>query len=183
MTPQDASVLEQMETGRMDANRQQDTAIGELTRALQRETETVSDLREALLRQRAGVAQDSAELVNQSCDDIARLLVAIEAARRHRAMRIESLSPDAGITLESLERWLGPELPADFAEARATLRREAEATAREAGINRSVLSRTVEAGEAFLQALFAGTNGPDPVYRPGERREEDAAGFLLDRKA
>ncbi len=183
MTPQDASVLERTETGRMDANSRQELALGELTRALEREIETVSELREALLRQRAGVAADSAESVNQSCDDIARLLVAIEAAKRHRTMRIDSLVPEPGVSLDTLERWLGASLPRPLLDARVRLHRAAEATAREAAINRSVLSRTVEAGEAFLQALFSGSAAPEPVYRAGERREEDGAGFLLDRKA
>ena len=58
-----------------------------------------------------------------------------------------------------------------------------EETAREAAVNRTVLKRTVEAGEAFLQALFTGVSEPQTVYRAGERREDDGSGFLLDRTA
>lgn len=183
MNARKANVLERTESGRMDGKSRKDVAIAELTLALERETETVRELREALLRQRAGVAADSAGSVNESCDDIARLLVAIEAAKRHRAMRIEAVSPEAGGSLEALERALGPNAPEPLRRAHAELRREAATTAREASVNRTVLSRTVEAGEAFLQALFSGSNAPEPVYRAGERREEDGAGFLLDRKA
>ncbi|MBI5170864.1 MAG: hypothetical protein HZA61_15350 [Candidatus Eisenbacteria bacterium] len=167
----------------MEGKSRMDVALAELTRALERETGTVRELREALLRQRAGVAADSAGAVNESCDDIARLLVAIEAAKRHRAMRIEAVSPEGGVPLDSLERVLGPALPESLVRARAELRREAQATAREAAVNRTVLARTVEAGEAFLQALFSGANTLEPVYRAGERREEDGAGHLFDRKA
>ncbi len=175
--------LEVTEKGRMDASNRRHAAIAELTRALVREAETVRELREALLRQRAGVAADSAGAVNDSCDDIARLLVAVEAAKRNRTMRIESIAPEAGVSLDRLEAALGERCPADLLDAHRALKREAEATAREASVNRAVLARTVEAGEAFLQALFSGTSAPDPVYRAGERREEDGAGFLLDRKA
>ncbi len=175
--------LEPTEKGRMDASNRRDAAIAELTRTLQRETETVRELREALLRQRSGVAADSAGAVNESCDDIARLLVAVEAAKKHRAMRIDAVAPEAGASLDRLEVSLGAQCPGALLDAHRVLKREAEATAREASVNRAVLARTVEAGEAFLQALFSGSTAPDPVYRAGERREEDGAGFLLDRKA
>lgn len=174
--------LERTENARMDATNRRDAAIAELTRALRREAETVRELREALLRQRAGVAADSPGAVNESCDDIARMLVAVEAAKKNRAMRIEAIAPEAGASLGRLETVLGAQCPADLVDAHRDLRREAEATAREASVNRAVLARTVEAGEAFLQALFSGSTAPDPVYRAGERREDDGAGFLLDRK-
>ncbi|MFN8588891.1 MAG: hypothetical protein U1E86_28000 [Burkholderiaceae bacterium] len=176
-------MLDRTETARMDSPNRRDAAIAELTRALHRETETVRELREALLRQRAGVAADSPGAVNESCDDVARLLVAIEAAKKNRAMRIEAIAPEAGPSLVRLEALLGPACPPELVEGHRTLRREAEATAREAAVNRAVLARTVEAGEAFLQALFSGSTAPEPVYRAGERREDDGAGFLLDRKA
>lgn len=183
MTRKTAEVAPRTETGRMDANKRKDMALGELTRALEREVATVSELREALVRQRAGVATDAVESVHAACDDVARLLVAIEAARRHRVMRLESLSVSGDARLETLELALGHALPTPLAEARAALRHEAAAAAREAGINRVVLQRTVEAGEAFLQALFSNAGGPDPVYRAGERREDDGAGLMLDRTA
>lgn len=159
-----------------------DEALAELARALTREAGVVRDLREALLRQRAGVAADAVADVHVSCDDIARVLVTLDSARRHRATVLGSLVRETPATLEALARELGGSLPPELAEAALALRREAEATAGEAAVNRTVLQRTVEAGEAFLQALFTSTTPPDPVYRHGDRREDEAAGFLLDRK-
>jgi hypothetical protein len=167
---------------RKDSPMGADAAHPELVHALRREADAVRELREALLRQRAGVAADSAPDVQASCDDIARVLVALETARRHRGTLLAALAPGAPATLEGVANALGGALPAGVDEARRALRGEAESAAREAAVNRTVLQRTIEAGEAFLQALFAHAGDPDPVYRAGERRDDDGAGFLLDRK-
>ncbi len=167
---------------RGDGSAPRNEALAELTRALTREASVVGELREALLRQRAGVAADAVAEVHVSCDDIARVLVSLDSARRHRGAVLGALVEETPPTIEALARSLGGSLPAELDEAVQRLRHEAEATAREAAVNRTVLQRTVEAGEAFLQALFTSATPPDPVYRPGERREDEAAGFLLDRK-
>jgi hypothetical protein len=157
--------------------------LADLVRALTRETDACRELREALLRQRAGVAADATGDVHASCDDIARILVTLEQAKRHRAAVLAAAAREHPPTLDGLTSAFDGTLPAPLAEAAQALRREAEGAAREASVNRVVLQRTVEAGEAFLQALFTGTAAPDAVYRPGERRDDDGAGFLLDRTA
>jgi hypothetical protein len=160
-----------------------DDALAALGRALDHETEAVRELREALVRQREGVAGDSTDAVLGSCDDIGRLLVTLESSRRHRARLLSAMVPGAEPTLDDLDRSRPGGLPPALAASRDALRAEAEATAREAAVNRVVLQRTVEAGEAFLQALFAGATGAGQPYRAGERREADGSGFLLDRTA
>jgi len=182
MTPQAETAARRPGAPVMDPETQRRQTLAELAAALTREAEVVRALRESLVRQRAGVAADSAEAVHASCDDIGRILVALETGKRHRLALLAALVPDAPPTLESLERALGGALPPALAAVRATLRSEAETTAREAGVNRTVLKRTVEAGEAFLQALFTGVAEPEAVYRAGERRDDDGSGFLLDRK-
>jgi len=153
-----------------------------LTQVLAREAKAASELREALIRQRAGVAADSSGAVHASCDDIARVLVALDASRRHRATLLAALVPGPAPTLVALTERLGGTLPPALADAAQALRAAAKSAAQEAGINRTVLQRTVEAGEAFLQALFSGTGDADAFYHAGDRRE-DGAGFLLDRRA
>jgi hypothetical protein len=158
--------------------------LADLVRAVVRETDAVRELREALVRQRAGVAADATADVHASCDDIARILVTLEQAKRHRAAVLAAAAREHPPTLEGLAAAFDGALPPPLAEAAQALRREAEGAAREASVNRVVLQRTVEAGEAFLQALFTGTATPDAVYRPGARsNDDDGAGFLLDRTA
>lgn len=155
----------------------------ELAKAFANEAHAVRELREALGRQRHGVARDAVREVEASCDDIGRILVTLEAARRTRTARLEALAPAGGSPWAALERAFGGRLPDALAAARRELRAEAEATAHEAAINRAVLRRTIESGEAFLQALFSNVTLPGPTYRAGERAEEGEPGFLLDRKA
>jgi hypothetical protein len=135
------------------------------------------------VRQREGVAADAIDAVNGSCDDIARLLVTLDSAKRVRMDLLGRLLPDGPRTIEAVAATCGGCLPPALAEASQSLRREAAAAANEAAVNRVVLQRTVEAGEAFLQALFAGAGDRDSVYRSGERRDDDGSGFLLDRTA
>jgi hypothetical protein len=182
MSAQVANAIPRTHAAGGDAAMRQAEILTELARVLAREAEVVHALREALVRQRAGVAADSTPDVHGSCDDIARILVALDNARRHRSSLLANLAGGTPTTLEALARELGGTLPPELAEAAAVLRREAEGAAREAAVNRTVLKRTVEAGEAFLQALFTDAGEPEAVYRPGERRDDDGAGFLLDRK-
>ena len=158
-------------------------AAAELVRVMAAESAAVSELREALLRQRAGVATGSAEGVAASCDDIGRILLTLGEAHRQRGALLEALTGDASAPLETLEGSYGGELPAALAAARDGLRREAGLTATEATINRAVLRSAVEAGESFLQALFSAAGDPEPVYRTPERRDDAGQGFLLDRRA
>lgn len=183
MSTQMATAMPRARAIDADGMTRQAEALAELARVLVRETEVVRDLREALVRQRAGVAADSTADVHGSCDDIARILVALDNTRRHRASLLVALCGNASVTLEQLAKEIGGELPPALTEAALALRKDAESTAREAAVNRTVLQRTVEAGEAFLQALFTDAGEPEAVYRPGERREDDGAGFLLDRQA
>lgn len=183
MSTQVATAMPRARAAETDAAMRQSEALAELARVLVREGDVVRDLREALVRQRAGVAADSTQDVHGSCDDIARILVALDNTRRHRSSLLVTLCGNASVTLEQLATELGGALPAAVTEAATALRKDAETTAREAEVNRTVLKRTVEAGEAFLQALFTDAGEPEAVYRPGERRDDDGAGFLLDRQA
>ncbi len=180
MSPQTTAPVEPVRADGKVGGMHEDELLETLARAVAREAAAVSDLREALVRQRDGVARDAIDSVHASCDDIARLLVTLDASRTHRVRLLSTLVPDGPATLEGLAESRGGLLPPALAEAGLALRRAAEGAAREASVNRVVLQRTVEAGESFLQALFAG--GPDPVYRPGDRRDDDGSGKLLDRK-
>ena len=168
---------------RRGTDMQTDETLATLTRTLTREAEAVRELREALVRQREGVAANAIPAVHGSCDDIARLLVTLDTAKRLRMGMLERLVPEGPVTLDAVAALCGGTLPPALAQAGQLLRREAADAAREAAVNRAVLQRTVEAGEAFLQALFASAGDRDSVYHAGERREDDGSGFLLDRTA
>jgi len=158
--------------------------LAELTAALEHEAAAIRGLREALVQQRAAVAANDAAAVNASVDDVGRILLAVEEARRQREAMVAALAGGPGATLEGLGAPDARPGRAAFDTARAALRRAAEEAAHEAAVNRAVLRRAVEAGEAFLQSLFSSAADPSPVYAPAEGRERPGApGFILNRKA
>jgi hypothetical protein len=185
MIPPRSGLLEGPQAPTMhDANTAPERSLaGDLALVLEREARAVGELREALSRQREGVARNSTGTVNSSCDDIGRILVSLEAARRARAALLGPLAQPGEAPMDVLERAFGGAMPEPLAAARRTLRGAAEAAAREAAINRVVLRRTIESGEAFLQALFSNVAEPESTYRAGERPDDGGPGFLLDRKA
>ncbi|HYC33283.1 MAG TPA: hypothetical protein VEB59_13415 [Gemmatimonadales bacterium] len=161
-----------------------DQRLAELIGALEHERRLVEDLRQALLRQREGVAADRPEIVEDSVQAIGRTLLTIEEARRRRTSLIALITGTGGVPLAELEAFLGRPLPEAFARAREALRRAAETTAMDLAINQTVLRRALEAGDAFLQQLFSSTADPMPVYAPSPRAAEPRAGsVLLDRTA
>lgn len=158
--------------------------LEELATALEVEIENVEQLCDALLRQRAAVAADQTEAVNASVDDIGRILLALGEARRRRAGIVTTLTGDGEMALEQVGQVLGLPLPAALEQARLRLRRAAGDVIREAAINRGVLHRAIESGEAFLHQLFSATMDPPPVYGPPEHGSEAGnTGVLLNRRA
>ena len=109
-----------------------------------------------LLRQRVGVAADDPEVVEATGHAISRMLLTLEEARRRRSALITLVIGDPGVALEDLQRHLGIPLPAAFIEAGESVRRAGEAIAVDVAINQDVLTRSLEAGEAFRQQLFSG---------------------------
>lgn len=159
-------------------------ALGELADALAVEVRMIDELRQALLRQRSGVAADDPAAIDDSVSAMARTLLTLEEARRRRLALTGQLVGGAPVPLTELARVLGPALPAPLAAAIATVRRAALDVAREVAINQHILRRALEAGDAFLQQLFSGA-APAPAYGTRDRGTDagPASGVLLDRTA
>ena len=180
MRSREATVLERTPAGSGDDPKAGNDRV--LAQVLERESALADQLGEALARQRAAVASNAPESVHGSCDDIGRILGALEEARRRRAGLLAAMCGAEPATLESLAAQRGGALPPALERARARLRASAEAVTREASTNRELLRRCMANGEAYLQALFSAAAAPDPTYRAGERRDDGAQGFLFDRK-
>ena len=159
-------------------------ALRELTGTLEREAEAAGELRDSLVEQRAAVASGEARALDGSVDAISRLLLRLQELRRSRGEQLAALAGDAGLGIEQLAGELEVDLPPRLDEARRALRRAAGEVVREATVNRAVLRRTVESGEAFLQALFSAVAGPAPVYAPVPHPDEGQArgGLLVNRQ-
>ena len=153
--------------------------------ALVAETILVVTLREALVTQRAAIAQNSAPDVHATIADIGRLLQALADARRVRGQALHALCGDTALPLDAVEATLGFAFPSPVQEARRALRREAQAVTHEVAINHRVLRGAVEAGERFLQDLFSTLGDSTPTYTAGEGRDDPArrASVLLNKVA
>ena len=155
----------------------------ELADVLQKEAGIVTALRQALIQQRAALAANDAETMNATADEIGRILLLLEQVRSSRDAVLESITGEGPVALEQLETVLGVSLPLPLEQARAELRRAGKEVAQEVAINRTVLRRAVETGEAFLQALFSSSVDPSPVYRSPDQgtRRNDGSSVILNR--
>ncbi len=159
--------------------------MGDLAQALLYEANVIEELRQALLRQRAGVAADDAELVEASIHAMGRTLLTLDEARRRRGALTALITGSEPTPLEKLEAMFGGILPPELEAARTKVKRAALATAQEVAINQHILRRALEAGDAFLQRLFSMASDPAPNYQRNEGLAESAprSGLILNRTA
>ena len=157
--------------------------LAELAALLDREAVAAEQLVAVLLEQRGAVAANQPEAVNATVDAIGRILLALTEARERRAALNLEIAGEREVPLDRLVERLGVPLSREFVEARVRLRRAAEDVTREATINRAVLGRTLQAGQAWLQALFSTAFDPTPGYRADDRSEPGTPGVLFDRSA
>jgi hypothetical protein len=151
--------------------------LTDLAGALIQEQRFIEELRQALLRQRAGMASGDSELIDESVYAITRTLLTLEEARRRRRASLTAAvmgRPD--VALSDLESFIGV-LPAPLLAAREAVRRAAEATAHDLAINQRVVRQAHEVGDAFLQRLFSSASDPMavpiPSLRPADSRPSD----------
>ena len=130
--------------------------LTDLAGALIQEQRLIEELRQALLRQRAGMASGDPVLIDESVYAIARSLLTLEEARRRRrASLTAAVMGRPGVALSDLESFVGV-LPAPLLAAREAVHRAAEVTAQDLAINQKMIRQALEAGDAFLQQLFSG---------------------------
>jgi hypothetical protein len=152
----------------------------DLAGVLEKECQIVHDLVEALVRQRAAVAEDDARAVDQQTDAIGTILLTLAGARE---LRMRMMSGPEAHSLDTLEVAYGPDLPVRLVSARSDLRRAVENAAVQVAINRAVLKKAAEFGDGYLQALFSNASQPAASYGPNRGTEEGVprASVILNR--
>lgn len=154
-----------------------------LIAAFEAETRLLARLVELMRRQRAGVANDDVEAVDDSVFAVHRVLHTVAEARRQRRETIFAHTGRDEVGLDELETAFGPAMSPALAEARDRLKRVAQELAAEVEINRHVLKRALSSGEAYVEAIRGGPS-PQIGYDAGARsvREAQRSGTLLNRK-
>jgi hypothetical protein len=136
----------------------------DLSRILERETELATALKAALEQQRSGVAEGDQVSIHAGTDRIGELITGLQEARVHRRRLLAALGADDSLPLTRLESLLNAPLPTSVDRARARLAEAADGAGRELAINRTVLLRALENGEAFFHALFSLLGRETPSY-------------------
>jgi hypothetical protein len=156
----------------------------DLAAALRRETRIVRELHHALVRQRGAIAAASPEIINGTVDEIGRILFTLQQARNRRNQVLGDIGGMAPPSLERLDEAYEADTLRRVEPERSELRRAALEVAREAQINRTVIARAVESGEAFLQAIFSATSDPPAGYAAARKpHAADGAAILCNRRA
>jgi hypothetical protein len=156
--------------------------VDDLIRGLEGEVRLARALREALVAQRAAVAANQPDAVEASVNQISDLLSSLRDARQERIRRVQELTGTPVLDPDALRERLGTVPPA-LQHARADLQREAAAVAREATVNRGILQRVIQSGEAFLQELFRAAGPRAAGYGPDGDRPAAPGALLLNREA
>ncbi len=127
-------------------------ALEALCEALLSERTLIDDLTEVVLRQRAAVAVDDLQAVDDSVFATHRLLLTLGEARKQRRSlnSMVGCKEDTGVKHleDALGRWMTPQLR----EAREELQGAAARLSREIGINRRVLREAISNSDSFVRA-------------------------------
>lgn len=128
-------------------------ALDALASALLSERTLIDDLTETVLRQRAAIAVDDLQAVDDSVFATHRLLLTLAEARKGR----RAINAMAGCREETgvkhLEDALGPWMTPSLRSAREELQGAAARLSREIGINRRILREAIANSDAFVRAV------------------------------
>jgi len=157
--------------------------LAALADALQSERRLVEELTALILRQRASVAADDLQGVDDSVFGVQRVLFTLSEARRRRRTINAHLGHGEDITLNELLAALGSFASDELFVARDQLQHAARALAREVAINKQVLREALTANVEMVRGL-AGGGEPRVGYgdAPGQP-PHDAGPQLINRRA
>ena len=128
-------------------------AIAALSDALLSERKLIDELTDIVLRQRAAIAVDDLQAVDDSVFATHRLLLTLGEARKGRRSinAMAGCKEDTGV--KHLEEALGPWMTDELRDAREALQIAAARLSREIGINRRILREAIANGDSFVRTV------------------------------
>jgi hypothetical protein len=134
------------------------SALEALSDALLAERKLIDDLTAVVLRQRAAIAVDDLQAIDDSVFATHRLLLTLGEARKGR----RSINAMAGCKEETgvkhLEGALGPWMTPRLRAAREELQVAAISLSREIGINRRILREAIANSDSFVRTVVGAPN-------------------------
>lgn len=128
-------------------------ALNALREALLAERKLIEELIDIVLRQRAAIAVDDLQAVDDSVFATHRLLLTLGEARKGR----RSINAMAGckeeMGVKHMEDALGASMTPDLRDAREELQSAAARLSREIGINRRILREAIANSDAFVRTV------------------------------
>jgi hypothetical protein len=179
--------MQQMVTPAHAATTPPRAALDALVDNMNSEARLLEELTALMRRQRAAVAADDLQGVDDSVYGTQRVLLTLGEARRRRRSLNRLIGDSEELGLKSLERVLGVHMSDAVRTARDTLQAAALTLSKEVEMNRRVLREALAAGDDYVRAIYGGgveaktvyANGGDAIM-PSPAR---TGGVLINRKA
>ncbi|HLU24502.1 MAG TPA: flagellar export chaperone FlgN [Longimicrobiales bacterium] len=124
-----------------------------LADALRTEARLLGELSQVLRDQREGIAAEDMESVNDSIHAVHRLLLTLGEARLRRRTLVQVLTGREDVPLSELVEALGDAATDAVTAARDEVRAVAAELVRDLSLNRRILDRAIQAGEAHVRVL------------------------------
>lgn len=158
--------------------------IAALARALRDEARLLAELTGVLHNQRAGVAADDVQRVDESVFGAHRILRTIGEARRRRKSLLAALCGSEDLAIQQLDDALGIRMTPELREARDELQANAEILSHEIAINRRIIQDALRAGDEQLRTLCGAPRQQQLSYGADARSVDDSghSGLLLNRQ-
>jgi len=150
--------------------------------ALGSERRLIEELIALMRRQRAAVAVDDLQGVEESVYAVQRVLHTLgEARKRRRALNVRFGCAE-DVALRELEDALGPSFTPRLREVGEELQTAARTLSGEVAVNRRVLREALAASDEYVRALL-GTGMPQPLYTETASSDHPSGARLIDRQA
>jgi hypothetical protein len=134
--------------------------------AMAAEKALVDELVLIMRKQRAAVAGNDLQALDDSVFATHRVLATLSQARRRRHMLNTLLGEREDLPLEALEDVLGARMTESLRLVRNTLQESARVLSREVAVNRFVLKHAITSGDACLRVLKGTPAQGTPTYSP-----------------
>lgn len=153
--------------------------------ALISERKLLDDLIAQMRRQRASVAADDIEGVDESTFATHRILATLGQARTRRRQLNILLGGSEDCTLRELEEMLGNQIDARLRDARLRLTQAADLLTREVGMNRKLLREALTSTDQHVRTLVGAPALPTTYATEGMAAPNSSAprGVLVNRTA
>ena len=148
------------------ATPRRETAVEVLSDVLGTERRLLEELVNVMQKQRAAVASDDLQALDDSVFATYRVLATLGEARRRRKSVNRLLGSAEDMNVNDLEETLGDRATPELIAARDALQAAAVALSKEVDTNKQVLKSAMENGNDYVQKLFGAPQSPATYVAP-----------------